>query len=198
MPRRSNRRELIIDVATQRFLISGYDVVTVDELCELTNSTKGSFYHFFTNKESLAVDVVNEVWRQTQLQLDEIFSTEASPVEQLANEISRVASHFQRFEGRRYFVGCQVGTLAVGLRGKSPKMTRRLNFALTHMRQFYHRAFAEGLESGELISKLPAADLADRFQISLQGLTALGKTYSSSSIKIKGMANQLQRALKEE
>ena len=194
MPRRSNRRELIIEVATKRFLISGYDVVTVDELCALTTSTKGSFYHFFTNKESLAVDVVNEVWRQTQSQLEDIFSSPAPPSEKLGREISRVASNYQRFENRRYFVGCPVGTLATGLRGKSPRLTRRLNFALTHMHQFYQDAFAEGLESGDLIADVPASDLAARFQISLQGLTALGKAYSGNT-RVKEMGIQLQRAL---
>ena len=42
MPRQSNRRELIINAATNRFLIAGYDLVTVDELCKRNNTTKSS------------------------------------------------------------------------------------------------------------------------------------------------------------
>lgn len=194
MPRKSNRRELIISIATTRFLISGYDVVTVDELCELSSSTKGSFYHFFPNKEALAVDVVNHIWHQTQDALHEIFGEESSTEAKLKAEIERIATGYLRFDGKRYFIGCPVGTLAVSLRGKSLKLTRRLNFALTHMRQFYLEEYERGLNEGEISSNASAADLADRFQISLQGLSSLGKAYGGQS-KIRELAAQLQTCL---
>lgn len=194
MPRKSNRRELIINIAMTRFLISGYDVVTVDELCELSSSTKGSFYHFFPNKEALAVDVVNHVWRLCQTDMQEIFSNDTPVPEKLSKEIERVANGYLRFDGKRYFIGCPIGTLAVSLRGKSQKLTRRLNFALNHMRQFYLGAFESGLARGEIRSSDSASELADRFQISLQGLSTLGKAQSGN---VKEMADLLIKTLPE-
>jgi TetR/AcrR family transcriptional repressor of nem operon len=191
MPRKSNRRELIIGIATTRFLISGYDIVSVDELCELSSSTKGSFYHFFSNKEALAVDVVNHVWHQTQSAIESIFENDNPLNEKLEGEIERIATNYVRFDGKRYFIGCPIGTLAVSLRGKSAKLTRRLNFALNHMRQFYHDAFDSGLNSGEISSNASAADLADRFQIGLQGISTLGKAYPANT-KIRELARQLK------
>ncbi len=188
MPRKSNRRQLIIDIATTRFLISGYDVVTVDELCELSSSTKGSFYHFFENKEALAVEVVNHVWFETQSSLEEIFTSSGSTKQKLKLEVERVAGNYLRYDGKRYFIGCPVGSLAVGLRGKSLKLTRRLNFALTHIRQFYQDAYTEGLKSGEINSTSNASDLADSFMINLQGISTLGKAYSNPG-KIKQMSS---------
>lgn len=194
MPRKSNRRELIINIATTRFLISGYDVVTVDEICELSSSTKGSFYHFFSTKESLAVDVVNHVWDQTQTDMSAIFSQDQSTQIKLINEIERVSAGYLRFDGKRYFIGCPIGTLAVSLRGKSLKITRRLNFALTHMRQFYQDAYETGLSQGEIQSTDSAGNLADRLQMGLQGLSVLGKAYSSTN-KIRAMADQLKATI---
>jgi TetR/AcrR family transcriptional repressor of nem operon len=194
MPRVSNRREIIIDVATHRFLISGYDVVTVDEICDLTQSTKGSFYHFFANKESLAIDVINHVWHQTEAQLEEIFHANENTMVRLSAEIERVSSNYARFDGRRYFVGCPIGTLAVALRGRGPRLTRRLNFALTHMRQFYTEAFAEGIDNDEIILQDSAEEMADRFMIGLQGLTSLGKA-SSSAARIREMSRHLLAGL---
>lgn len=196
MPRKSNRRELIINIAMTRFLISGYDVVTVDELCELSSSTKGSFYHFFPNKEALAVDVVNHVWHLCQTDMEAIFSSSEPVPEKLRKEIERVANGYLRFDGKRYFIGCPIGTLAVSLRGKSQKLTRRLNFALNHMRQFYLDAFEAGLSKGEIRSSVDAAVLADRFQINLHGLSTLGKAQSSNS-KVKEMADLLIAGLSE-
>ncbi len=194
MPRKSNRRELIINIATTRFLISGYDVVTVDEICELSSSTKGSFYHFFSTKESLAVDVVNHIWHQTQNDMSANFSQDQSTQIKLTNEIERIATGYLRFDGKRYFIGCPIGTLAVSLRGKSLKIRRRLNFALTHMRQFYQDAYETGLSGGEIQSTESAATLADRLQISLQGLSVLGKAYTSPG-RIRKMADQIKATI---
>lgn len=195
MPRKSNRRELIIDIATTRFLVSNYDVVTVDELCELSSSTKGSFYHFFANKEALAIDVVNHVWHQTQSQMDEVFASDVSPVKKLEAELDRIASSYLRFDGKRYFIGCPVGTLAVSLRGKSQRLTRRLTFALTHMHQYYQDAYAEALKAGQIESKQSASDLADQFQVSVQGMSTLGKAYSNPA-KLRDIRKQLRKSIR--
>ncbi len=190
MPRKSNRRELIINIATTRFLISGYDIVTVDELCELSSSTKGSFYHFFPNKESLAVDVVNNVWHQSQSAMEEIFGSELTTAEKLTREIERIAGSYLRFDGKRYFIGCPIGTLAVSLRGKSLKLTRRLNFALNHMRQFYIDAIEAGIDEGDFKGPAAASAQADSFQLKLQGLSTLGKA-NSNNARIRDLADLL-------
>ncbi|MFT7220425.1 MAG: TetR/AcrR family transcriptional repressor of nem operon [Candidatus Azotimanducaceae bacterium] len=197
MPRKSHRRELIIDIATTRFLISGYDIVTVDELCELSVSTKGSFYHFFANKETLAVDVVNSVWHNIETEIEQNFAAPHTARESLGNEIDRISTSFQRFNGKRYFIGCPIGTLGVSLRGKSQKLTRRLNFALTHMRQFYVDAFEDGLRQGEFKNpdNATAGEFADRFQLGLQGLSTLGKVQSNPN-KIKALRLELKKIIK--
>ena len=194
MPRVSNRREIIIDVATHRFLISGYDVVTVDEICELTSSTKGSFYHFFTNKESLAIDVINHVWNLAEAELEDIFANDTSPIDQLTHEIERISGNFMRHNGKRYYIGCPIGTLAIALRGRSPRLTRRLNFALTHMKQFYQESFEAGIERGEITLQGSASDMADRYHISGHGLSSLGKA-SPSPTKIRDLSRQLLAGL---
>ena len=181
-------------MATSRFLISGYDNVTVDELCGLTNSTKGSFYHFFANKEALAIEVVNSVWHQIEGDLEQNFFSKDTARTMLGREIDRIATNFVRFEGRRYFIGCAIGTLGVSLRYKSLKLTRRLNFAMTHMRQFYLEAFERGLSRGEVSRSKSAAELADRFQLGVQGLSTLGKAHSNAN-KIKDLSQVLQATL---
>lgn len=194
MPRKSNRRELIIEVATTRFLVNGYDVVTVDELCDLSSSTKGSFYHFFENKEALAVDVVNHIWHRTQEELVAGFVTDISFSQKLSQEVDRVAGGYIRMDGKRHYVGCAVGTLAVGLRGKSQKLTRRLNFALNHMRQFYTDAYQEGRDQGKLKTRDSAAELADRFQLGLQGLSTMGKALQNGS-RIRELSLELKKSI---
>ena len=194
MPRQSNRRELLINIATMRFLISGYDIVTVDELCELSSSTKGSFYHFFANKESLAVDVVNHVWYETQALLVENFSSDESPKVKLAAEVDRIATSYLRYDGKRYFIGCPIGALALSLRGKSLKLTRRLNFALNHIHQYYQDAYAQGLADGSIKKSANASQLADLLLINLQGLSTLGKAFSNPG-KIRDLSASVRTTI---
>ncbi len=191
MPRQSNRRENIIDIATTRFLINGYDNVTVDELCKISESTKGSFYHFFENKEALAIDVVNHVWNDTEYELGVVFQAEMSPLAQLHAEIDRIAASYRRMDNRRYFIGCPVGTLAVSMRGKSQKITRRLNFALTHMRQFYQQAFEKAVELHLLESDNDPAQRADELMLDVHGLSTLGKAYGNPA-RIRALASVIK------
>ena len=80
------------------------------------------------------------------------------------------------------------------MRGKSLKLTRRLNFALTHMRQFYLDAFERGLNGGDIKSTMSAADLADQLLVGLQGMSTLGKAQPGSR-KVREVAALLQKTL---
>ncbi len=120
--------------------------------------------------------------------MQEIFTSDDPANEKLVREINRVASGYLRFDGKRYYIGCPIGTLAVSLRGKSQKLTRRLNFALNHMRQFYLDTYETGLSRGEIRSSSSASELADLFQISLQGMSTLGKA-NPNNAKVREMAD---------
>jgi hypothetical protein len=115
-------------------------------------------------------------------------------------EVDRIANYHLRFDGKRHYIGCPIGTLGVSLRGKSSKISRRLNFALTHMRQFYQDAFLAALSLNESSEKektaliARAADLADRFHLSLQGLSTLGKVQGTANA-IKQLSTKIQLGL---
>ena len=53
MEKKSNNRVKILNAAWQLFSEKGYEETTVDEIIELTNTSKGTFYHYFNSKEDL-------------------------------------------------------------------------------------------------------------------------------------------------
>ena len=53
MEKKSNNRVKILNAAWQLFSEKGYDETTVDEIIEATNTSKGTFYHYFKSKEDL-------------------------------------------------------------------------------------------------------------------------------------------------
>ena len=53
MEKKSNNRVKILNAAWHLFSEKGYEETTVDEIIEATNTSKGTFYHYFKSKEDL-------------------------------------------------------------------------------------------------------------------------------------------------
>ncbi len=55
MPKKNTRntKNKIIEAAWQLFYEQGYDDTTVDEIVEVSHTSRGSFYHYFSGKDAL-------------------------------------------------------------------------------------------------------------------------------------------------
>ena len=58
----NNSRDHILNVAFQLFLQKSFKEVTLREIVEKTGMSKGAFYHYFTSKEQLFLELVNNVF----------------------------------------------------------------------------------------------------------------------------------------
>jgi len=191
MARDPNRRQTIIVGASKLFLLNGYDGVTVDEICSQTNSAKGSFYHFFRSKEDLAVQLVDEIWHQTEQRMEETFSPDKDPLESIRQELILTYTQAHTMKGRaKYITVSPIGTLSVSMAGKSEKIRKRINFAFTHMRHFYFAAFTKALDKGEFDSRLDANQLADLLLVTIQGIGIIGRS-NNSPAKVKKLVNNI-------
>ncbi|MTK63671.1 MAG: TetR/AcrR family transcriptional regulator [Methanobacterium sp.] len=56
-----NTREHILDVTFKLFLQKSFKEVTLKKIVEKTGLSKGAFYHYFTSKEQLFLELVNDV-----------------------------------------------------------------------------------------------------------------------------------------
>lgn len=191
MARDPDRRHTIISGAGQLFLMKGYDGVSVDEICKLTNSAKGSFYHFFSSKEDLAVQLVDELWRETEVRMEATFSEDKVPLERIRDELTYTYKHAYILKNRsRQYTGCPMGTLSVTFAGKSDKIRKRINFALNHMRHFYIGAFDEAIKEGDISPYLNAAQMADLLFVTIQGIGIASRSYNSQA-KIRKLVNNI-------
>ena len=55
MPRKNarNTRSRIVSAAWELFYENGYDSTTVDDIVDRSETSKGSFYHYFASKDAL-------------------------------------------------------------------------------------------------------------------------------------------------
>lgn len=51
------KRDAVLSAALQLFIDKGYENVSVDEIIEATGISKGTFYHYFHNKDRLLIEV---------------------------------------------------------------------------------------------------------------------------------------------
>jgi TetR/AcrR family transcriptional repressor of nem operon len=58
MPRKSNSRTQLIEAARSLFLEKGYAATSVNDVAAGVGVTKGSFFHHFSSKEELALEVL--------------------------------------------------------------------------------------------------------------------------------------------
>jgi TetR/AcrR family transcriptional regulator, transcriptional repressor for nem operon len=57
-----NTREHILDVTFKLFQQKSFKEVTLKEIVEKTGLSKGAFYHYFTSKEQIFIELINNVF----------------------------------------------------------------------------------------------------------------------------------------
>ncbi|WP_256759215.1 TetR/AcrR family transcriptional regulator [Cohnella sp. WQ 127256] len=65
-----DRRKLIVDAAYQSFALFGYKATTMDQVAKLANVGKGTIYTFFSNKEELFDDIMNQLIKEMKVVAD--------------------------------------------------------------------------------------------------------------------------------
>jgi len=104
------RKSDLIDATKRLMLRQGYAATTVDQICAEAKVTKGSFFHYFPNKEEIcrtAMSAWSQDWHDllSQAKLDEI----EDPLDRL-EALFKVMETAYMYPGQD--PGCMVGTVA--------------------------------------------------------------------------------------
>ncbi len=129
MGRRSDARERLIEAAGELWHARSYADVGVSEICDHAGVQKGSFYHFFSSKQDLALAVIDESWqRQGVREMASILTGPLPPLERLALYFERGLERQLRLkESTGATVGCPFGNLVVELGTVDPVLRERLS-----------------------------------------------------------------------
>ena len=76
-------KQKLINTAKDLIGASSYASVGVAEICKQAGVNKGSFYHFFASKEELAIEALEDSFREHEPVLAEIFSEDKTAMQQL-------------------------------------------------------------------------------------------------------------------
>lgn len=123
MPKRSDKKEKLLDAAAEAFWVKGYDSTSLADIAENSGVPLGNIYYYFKTKSAIAEGVADIFVTETRQSLEEINQKHKQPIDRLLAFIELLRESAES----RAKLGCP---LASGIRDFSesaPKALVRTN-----------------------------------------------------------------------
>lgn len=143
----ANTRQKILDSAHTLFSSKGYDQVSIDELMQHANLTRGAFYAHFDNKQSLYAKAIIEGARKSRIRRQK--PPELSSQEWLTELLSGYLSkeHLEQKPS-----ACPLAFLVTDIANKEPevkttytKVYKQLNYAIKRLSEDHSKCNEEDI-----------------------------------------------------
>lgn len=158
MARGNETRERLLEAATELIWESSYGSTSVEAICQRAGVNKGSFYHFFDSKVTLAVAALDAEWQQDQARFDGFFSPMVPPLERFRLVCEWALEHQERLAGEKGFVvGCPLFNLGSELCTQSEAIRHKVREILFGHRAYIESALRDACAVGALAPCDPAA-----------------------------------------
>lgn len=158
MGRTSDARARLIEAAGRLFCESGYHGTTIDAICQQAGVQKGTFYHFFSSKEDLAIAALESDRAARRQVLDGIFSPTRPPLARLVAYCDHI--YARQKEAKRadgHVPGCRLFTLGAEVCLREATLRERINEMLGDYLAYFTSALREAVAARDLTLDDPAA-----------------------------------------
>ncbi|WP_159617698.1 TetR/AcrR family transcriptional regulator [Arthrobacter zhaoguopingii] len=150
MGRKSDARQRILEAGTALFQQRAYASIGVAEICAAAGVPKGSFYHFFPSKQSLALEVINAHWIKQGAQWRGILTSPDSVLDRLRKLFLATAEvQTTALKGTGTVTGCLFGNLALEVSAQDDPVRERLQQIFEEQIELIDAALREGTAAGE-------------------------------------------------
>jgi AcrR family transcriptional regulator len=138
----ANTRDRLIDSAYQLFVLKGFGSTRVDEICQGSSASKGSFYHSFKSKEAIGLAVFERYYESVWGRLiSGPFVTDTNPERRLKGFLN----HCRTIIPGLLKGGSLLTTLAVELPVYSDEFSSRIRERTEHLAESLAEVF-DGLD----------------------------------------------------
>ncbi|MFT5206899.1 MAG: TetR/AcrR family transcriptional repressor of nem operon [Candidatus Omnitrophota bacterium] len=109
----------ILETSKEMMLEKGYTATSIDDICKCTGVAKGSFFHYFKNKEELGKSLIQYFSEQMKVKFESMMSPIAKdPLQRIYAFLDCVKQMANSPEAK----GCLVGTLAAEIHQTHPEL----------------------------------------------------------------------------
>ncbi len=147
----SGTKQKLIDTARELIWKSSYGSVSVDDICKAADVKKGSFYHFFPSKVSLAIAAMEETARNAKPLYDGIFSPGTDPLtrfERFADFVYETQAEAAEKYG--HVCGCPCASLGCEMAGQEDTIREKFDDISGFQERYFENALRDMLAEGSL------------------------------------------------
>ena len=169
---RDTRAALIrsgMEVLTEK----GFSASGIDEILKRVGIPKGSFYHYFDNKDAFGLELIDHYAAFFRHKLQKFLTNEAlSPVERLQAFMLDASDNMARYEFRR---GCLVGNLGQEMGALPESFREQLCRAFSDWQDRVARCLKEAQTSGDISHSIDCEEAAYMFWTGWEGAVLRAK-----------------------
>ena len=164
--RQDNMRERLIAAAHDLARRKGFDRTSVTDILEVSGGGRGSFFHYFPNKESLGLTVLKRDRKDFMKLLDRCFNSGATPLD----KIECFFAEALKIHRERGFVGgCLWGNTALEMSDSNPVFSIFTAKVFDEWMGKLAKVIRAGQEMGDFRNDFSAAELARSAVATIEG-----------------------------
>lgn len=164
-----NVKESLLKSSYNLFLSKGYNATTVDEICQSSGVSKGSFFHYFKSKEELGLEVLKWYYTYaTNLIMSGSFISEPDPLKRVFSFIDHTESISKTLWGN----GCLLGSFVTDLSASNKKVSAKISKIFSGLTEGLANIFYAVASKNK---KVTATELAEQYLLVIEGGIILAK-----------------------
>lgn len=174
---RTDTRKALVWCGTELLTERGFQITGIDEVLKRVGVPKGSFYHYFENKDAFGHAVIDNYEQYYAKKMDHIFEDSTqSPLQRLTNFVVNAKNGMVKFDFRR---GCLIGNLGQELAALDTQFRERLEGVLVSWERRVTECLREAIATGELAPGQDPIVLSRFFWVGWEGAILRSKLMRS-------------------
>ena len=186
--------QFILETVAPIFNRNGYAATSMSDITSATGLTKGAIYGNFKNKEALAIASFKFTVKNLMKRIADHLTLSESPLQKLL-----LISDFYRnyYDYSKQLGGCPVLNIGVDANNQNTLLLQKVKQVIEKIQDQVATIIEDGIEAGEISSKINALQYAKRIDTMIQG--AVFMTYTmDDEFYIKDTMNQIDQMIYNE
>ena len=182
MRRDSDTKTKLLQTALELIWENSYGSVSVDDICHRAGVNKGSFYYAFKSKSDLAVAAFEHHWNTKRPLLDEIFSSQVTPLTRLENYCDYVVrDQVAKYDQIGKLCGCPFSSIGSELSTQDEQIRRKAHELAERSMKYLSATLRDAIAEGSIDAKDPV-ELAREVFCYAKGLIMQAKIENNPDI----------------
>jgi TetR/AcrR family transcriptional repressor of nem operon len=157
--RKKTTRENLIDVGLQLIRSAGYTATGINQILEVAEVPKGSFYHHFTTKDEFVMEVIRRYAGDELERVERLLNdSNLSPLKRLRRYFKEMIAIYGSRGGPLF--GCLLGNLSLEIGAQNAAIRELIREAFNGWQDAIAKTIREAIEVQELPKGTKADDLA--------------------------------------